>query len=446
MLLTCCVLSRVLALDLDGPPALEPQAWNIHVQNTDVVQGYPGFSARYSGQNSLPTGGQVRESISLDLTSGVRLWPGAQACLDAMMWQGFGINNTLGAAGFPNGEAFRLGTSVPNGAITRLFVRQTFGFGGGVDSVPDAPLTLAGTQDASRLTLTLGRFSAKDVFDNNAYANDPRTQFMNWALMANQAWDYPADSIGYTTGMTAEWKQSAWTVRSGVFQLPSVSNGLTYENRFLKWPYDGAAASGPILESWGTVVELEHRHVVGDHPGAVRLLAYLNRADMGSYAAAVDALTRPADLVATRDYRHKFGFGLNLEQEVSANVGLFSRLGWSDGRNEAWVFSDVDYSVTSGVSLRGGAWGRPDDTLGCAGVLNGLSGDHRAFFKAGGRGILSGDGDLAYGWEKILETYYSVGLWKSVSTSLDYQFIADPAFNRDRGPVHVFAARLHWQF
>lgn len=445
-LLTCVALSWVSVRAADDSSPVEPQAWNFHAQNTDVVQGYPGFSARYSGANSLPTGGQTRESVSFDLTAGVRLWPGAQAFVDAMMWQGFGINNTLGAAGFPNGEAFRLGTAVPNGAITRLFVRQTFGFGGGRESMPDAPLSLAGTEDISRLTVTLGRFSAKDVFDNNAYANDPRTQFMNWALMANQAWDYPADAIGYITGLTTEWKKGDWTLRGGLFQMPSVSNGLTYENRFLKWPYDGAASSGPILESWGSVVEFEHRHVLGGHPGAVRLLAYLNRANLGSYSSAVEASTRPADLVATRDYRHKFGFGLNLEQEVSANVGVFSRLGWSDGRNESWVFSDVDATVTSGVSIRGGAWGRPDDTFGCAGVLNGLSGDHRAFFKAGGRGILSGDGDLSYGWEKILETYYSFGLWKSVSASLDYQFIADPAFNRDRGPVHVFAARLHWQF
>lgn len=443
--LVCVVLSPVLARDLDGSSPVESQAWNLHVQNTDVVQGYPGFPARYSGPNSLPTGGQVRQSISLNVTAGLRLWPGAQACIDGMMWQGFGLNNTLGVAGFPNGEAFRLGTAVPNGAITRLFVRQTFGLGGVEESVPDAPLTLAGTQEASRLTVTLGRFNAKDVFDNNAYANDPRTQFMNWALMANEAWDYPADAIGYTTGMAAEWTQAAWALRGGLFQLPSVSNGLTYENRFLKWPYDGAAASGPILESWGSVVELEHRHVLREHPGAVRFLAYLNRAHMGSYSAAVDAATRPPDIVATRDYRHKFGFGLNVEQELAANVGFFSRLGWSDGRNEAWVFSDVDYTLTSGVSIRGESWGRPEDTLGCAGILNGLSGDHQAFFKAGGRGILSGDGTLTYGWEKILETYYSLGLWKSLSTSLDYQFIAAPAFNRDRGPVHVVAARLHWQ-
>lgn len=435
-----------MAQDLANDSTDGEQDWNIHVQNTDVVQGYPGFHAGYSGPNSLPAGGQARQSVSLDVTAGLRLWPGAQACIDAMMWQGFGLNNTLGVAGFPNGEAFRMGSAVPNGAITRLFVRQTFGLGGEQESLPDAPLTLAGTHDASRLTFTLGRFSAKDVFDNNAYANDPRTQFMNWALMANEAWDYPADAIGYTTGLAVEWNQDAWTLRGGVFQLPSVSNGLTYENRFLKWPYDGAAASGPILESWGSVVELEHRHSLGSHPGAVRLLGYLNRANMGSYEVAVDATTRPADIVATREYRHKFGFGLNVEQELAANVGFFSRLGWSDGRNESWVFSDVDYTATSGVSIQGEAWGRPHDTFGCAGVFNGLSRDHRAFFGAGGLGILSGDGNLTYGWEKIFETYYSFALWKSVYASLDYQFVSNPAFNRDRGAAHILGARLHWYF
>ena len=161
----------------------------IHI--SDIVQGYPGFSANYSGPNSLPDGGQTRETVSLDLMAGVRLWSGAEAHIDGLMWQGFGLADTLGVEGFPNGEAFRLGTGVPNANIPRLFIRQTIGFGGEQEDVADDALDLAGKQDVSRLTLTLGKFSAKDIFDNNAYANDPRTQFMNWAFMANEAWDYP---------------------------------------------------------------------------------------------------------------------------------------------------------------------------------------------------------------------------------------------------------------
>ena len=429
----------------NNPEAAE-QKWNFHIQNTDIVQGYPGFSAGYSGPISLPDGGETRESVSLDLMAGVRLWSGAEAHIDGMMWQGFGVNNTLGVDGFPNGEAFRLGTAVPNGTITRLFIRQTFGLGGEQEDVADDDFKLAGKQDVSRLTFTLGRFSAKDIFDNNAYANDPRTQFMNWALMANQAWDYPADAIGYTTGIAVELNQPKWTLRYGFFQMPRVANSLTADDRLLKWPYDGSAQDGPLLQAWGMVTELERRYSIYDHPGTIRLLAYLNRANMGSYADAVNSPVRPANILNSETFRYKYGFGLNLEQELFKDVGFFSRLGWSDGHTEAWVFSDVDYTANAGLSVKGAAWHRPDDTFGLAGVLNGLSHVHQEFFEAGGVGILAGDGQLDYGWEKIIETYYDFKVWKSVHVSVDYQFITDPAFNQARGPVSFFGGRLHWEF
>ncbi|HEX4349508.1 MAG TPA: carbohydrate porin [Verrucomicrobiae bacterium] len=422
------------------------QNWNFHVQNTDIIQGYPGFSSKYSGPNSLPSGGETRESVSLDLMAGVRLWHGAEAHIDGMMWQGFGVNNTLGVDGFPNGEAFRLGTEAPNGTITRLFIRQTIGLGGEREEVTDDDLTLAGKQDVSRLTFTLGRFSAKDIFDNNAYANDPRTQFMNWALMANEAWDYPADAIGYTTGLAVELNQPKWTLRYGFFQMPRVANSLTADDRVLTWPFDDAAQDGPLLEDWGMVTELERRYSIKDHPGAIRLLAYLNRANMGSYADAVNSSVRPANILNSETFRYKYGFGLNLEQEIFKDVGFFSRLGWSDGHTEAWVFSDVDYSASAGISIKGSAWQRPDDTFGLAGVLNGLSKVHQEYFEAGGIGILAGDGNLDYGWEKIIETYYDFKVWKAVHVSVDYQFITDPAFNQARGPVSFFGGRLHWEF
>jgi high affinity Mn2+ porin len=433
-------------LSTSAPATNARQNWNFHVQNTDIVQGYPGFGANYSGPNSLPSGGETRESVSLDLMAGVRLWPGAEAHVDGMMWQGSGLNDTLGVEGFPNGEAFRLGTSVPNGTISRLFIRQTIGLGGEQEDVADDQFTLAGKQDISRVTITLGRFSAKDIFDNNAYANDPRTQFLNWALMANEAWDYPADAIGYTTGIAIEWNQPKWTLRYGFFQLPRYANSLTAEDRLLKWPFEDSAQDTPVLESWGMVTEFERRFTLNAHPGAVRLLAFVNRANMGSYQDAVDDPVRPADINAVEKFSYKYGFGLNAEQEIFKNIGVFSRLGWSDGHTQGWVFSDVDYTATAGVSFKGEAWRRPDDTFGFAGVLSGISKSHQEFFEAGGVGILAGDGQLNYGWEKILETYYDFKIWKTIHSSLDYQFISDPAFNQDRGPVSVFAARVHWEF
>ena len=423
------------------PPVLEkstdPQSqnWNIHGQNTDIVQGYPGFPAQYSGPNSLPPGGQTRETVSLDVLAGIRLWPGAEAHIDGLMWQGYGVANAVGVDGFPNGEAFRVGTQVPNVNIPRLFIRQTISLGGDTEAIADDALDLASQADISRITLTLGKFSAKDIFDNNAYANDPRTQFMNWALMANEAWDYPGDALGYITGLAAELNQPSWTVRYGFFQMPESSNGT--------------AIDGHVLEAWGMVTELERRYNWRSHPGTLRFLAFLNHAHMGSYQEATDLAIntgQPADIEATREYRYKYGFGLNWEQEIVKNVGAFSRIGWSDGQNEAWVFSDVDRTATLGLSVKGEAWHRPDDTIGLAGVANGLSQVHQEFFAAGGMGILAGDGGLNYSWEKILETYYDCQLWKTLHASLDYQFINDPAFNSARGPVSVFGARIHWEF
>ncbi len=196
------------------------------------------------------------------------------------------------------------------------------------------------------------------------------------------------------------------------------------------------------------VTEFERRYSVNAHPGVIRLLAYVNRANMGSYQDAVNDPTRPADITASAAFRYKYGFGINLEQEIAKNIGVFSRVGWSDGHSQAWVFSDVDYTATAGLSVKGESWHRPDDTFGMAGVLNGISKSHQRVFAAeAALGILAGDGNLSYGWEKILETYYDFQVTeKTIHTSLDYQFIDDPAFNRDRGPVSVFGARLHWEF
>jgi high affinity Mn2+ porin len=419
---------------LDGQQQKETtqQFWNWHVQNTAILQGDPAFPAQYSGPNSLDSRGEIQETVSLDLYAGVRLWRGAEAHVDGLMWQGFGLSTTHGVESFPNGEAFRLGTWVPNVTFARLFIRQTIGFGGEQESVDDGPLQLAGKQDISRLTITVGKMSAKDIFDNNAYANAPRTQFMGWALMANEAWDYPADSLGFETGIALELNQPTWSLRYGFFQMPSTANGMAQDDHY--------------LEAWGMMGELERRFAVNEHPGAVRFLAFLNSADMGSYQEAVDSPVRPADIEATRAYRYKYGFGLNVEQEIVSNIGAFARLGWSDGHTEAWVFSDVDHTATLGVSIKGAFWDRPNDTYGLAGVLNGITPIHQQFFQAQGLGILAGDGALNYGWEKVLETYYDFQIWNTLHGALDYQFVSNPAFNRDRGPASIFAARLHWSF
>ena len=422
----------VSAAEAQKPADVAPQDWNWHAQNTDIVQYHPGFPAKYSGPNSLSPANEVRETVSLDLLAGARLWQGGEFHVDGLMWQGFGFSKTLGVEAFPNAEGFRLGTKVPNVVFSRVFVRQTIGLGGEEETVADDELHLAGKQDVSRITLTMGKFSTKDIFDNNAYANDPRTQFMNWGLVANEAWDYPADTLGFITGLAAELNQPQWTARYGFFQVPRSSNG--------------SAEDAAYLRAWAMVTEFEHRHTLNGHPGAVRVLAYVNRAHMGSYQATVDNPALGADITRTREYRYKFGLGLNVEQEVVKGIGAFARLGWSDGRNEAWMYSDVDYAATAGLSINGDFWHRANDTLGVGGIVNGISRSHRDFLAAGGTGILAGDGALNYGLEKAVETYYDFAIWKTIHGAVDYQFVSNPAFNRDRGPVQVFGARLHWEF
>jgi high affinity Mn2+ porin len=304
--------------------------------------------------------------------------------------------------------------------------------GGGTEDIPDGQLQLASRQDVSRLTLSAGKLNAKDYFDTNAYANDPHTQFLNWSLMANGAWDYPADSLGYMPGFVMDLHEQTWSARYGVFQVPRVANGL---------------ASDPhVLQAWGMATEFEHRHEIGEHPGAVRFLAFLNRATMGSYSATLDDPSLGADIKLTERYRYKFGFGLNAEQELSKTVGMFFRLGWNDGKTESWAFTDVDRSLSLGARIKGDRWGRAEDAFGIAGIVNAISSGHSALLAAGGMGILVGDGRLTYDTERILEAYYDIHIWKSVHTAVDYQFIENPGYNRDRGPVSVIAARLHWEF
>ena len=425
-------------------PEAPLQNWNFHMQATTTLQGYPSFYARYSGPNSLATSAEAHETVSLDLYTGLRLWSGAEMHFDVLTWQGFGLNNTLGIDDFPNGEAYKIGTPAPRAGVARLFIRQTFGLGGDKEDVVEDPLTLAGKQDISRVTLTMGRFSCKDIFDNNAYANDQRTQFMNWALTANATWDYPADALGYTTGVAVELNQPRWALRYGFFQITNMRNGFTAEDRYFLWPPEPSGGDGRFWHAWDMVVENEQRYSINGHHGTARILGYVNAGEFGSYSAALYAPNVDIDL--THAERHEFGFGINLEQEITKDIGVFSRLGWNDGINEAWMFTDVNHMGSVGVSVRGEPWHRPDDTFGAAAIISGISLDNQRYLAAGGLGILDGDGALNYAKEKVVETYYQAKLTKHLVGALDYQFVADPAFNSARGPVSVFGMRFHFEF
>jgi high affinity Mn2+ porin len=405
--------------------------WTFHAQTTFIEQMHPGFDAPYSGMNSLDPNEEWKHTISVTLFLGHALWQGASLYYDPEVTQGEGLSDTTGIAGFPNGEGSRASSITPQYDTARLFIRQVINLGGTAVKVEDDQNQVAQMQDESRLTFTLGKFSATDIFDSNSYSHDARTQFLNWALVDDGAWDYPADGKGYTGGFTAEWTLPTRTLRYGIFMEPKVANELPLDDR--------------IDMAYGQAFEWEERYSAGGHSGAIRPLVFWNRAHMGSYQAALDG-PYPPDVTLSREYRSKAGAGLNWEQEVSDGVGLFARAGFDDGRTETWAYTEIDRSVSGGVSVNGKRWGRPDDTLGIAGVANGLSSLHREYLAAGGYGFIVGDGRLNYDPEQIAESYYNWAPVKWLMIALDYQFVENPGYNHDRGPVNVFAVRIHAEY
>jgi high affinity Mn2+ porin len=415
--------------------ASDTKDWSTHFQFTAIDQGYPHFHSPFVGPNSLDPGPRTRETISGTAFLGRRLWEGAELYINPEVNQGFGLSHTLGVAGFPNGEAQKAGFNTPKPNVARLFLRQIFSLGGEKEQVGDDLNQIAGAVDVSRITVTVGKISQPDIFDTNQYAHDPRADFMNWSIWESAAWDYGADQKGYTDGLAVDLNQKNWALRAGWFFVPKVSNSRDLEPRFWK--------------RFSSVIELETRHELWGQPGAMHYLVFANRAFMGKLQEAADLAATtgtPADIVPTRHDRWKAGFALNLEQAVADDVGVFSRFSWNDGRTEIMAFTDIDSSLTLGASLKGTSWGRPLDTVGVAGVINEISKAHRNFFAAGGLGILIGDGRLDYAPEGIIESYYALRIVKAVVLTVDYQFVANPAYDRDRGPVHIFAARFHTQF
>jgi high affinity Mn2+ porin len=414
---------------------------NFHGQATFVWQGYPAIRSPFAGVNSLPGSGLGRETTDVTLYAGMRLWRGAEVWIDPEIDQGFGFANTHGAAGFPSGEAYKIGFAYPYARLQRYFLRQTVDLGGGSEKVEADIHQFAGSQAANRLVLTVGRFATVDIFDTNRYANNPKGDFLNWSLINAGTFDYAGDGWGYTYGAAAEWYQGRWTLRGGIFDLSAT-------------PAGGISPAGgnldPTFRQFQLIGEVEERHDLWGQPGKIKLTGYLSRGAAGHFADAVAlaAMTgQPADINAVRTYTSRPGASLNIEQQVTDTMGVFARAGWADGNVEPWDFTDIDRTVSGGVALSGKQWGRPDDTVGIAGVINNIAGVHQQFLNAGGLGILVGDGQLPHpGLEQIIETYYSYALSASTRVSVDYQFIANPAYNTDRGPVNVFSGRFHWQF
>ena len=411
-----------------------PDWFALHGQATFTLQGTPGFASPYAGPDSL-TPHQRKETIDATLYLGVRPWSGGELWINPEIDQGFGLSNTLGVAGFPSAEAYKVGKKHPYTRLQRLFFRQTIDLGGDVQKVEGAQNQFAAGPTTDRLVLTIGKFGVGDVFDTNRYAHDPRGDFLNWSIVDAGMFDYAADAWGYSTGVALEYYRGPWTLRLGAFNLSKIPNGEVLERGFGQYQLVG---------------ELEHRHGIGDHEGAIRVTVFRNRGQFGRFddALALAAETGGApDTALVRRRQTRVGGFVNVEQAIAGNVGLFARAGWVDGQIEPYDFTDIDRTFSAGLSLDGALWGRKGDTIGIAGVTNEISDVHKRYLDAGGIGVLVGDGQLPHpGAERIGEIYYAWRPWTPLAVTLDYQIVGNPGYNRDRGPAHVFGLRMHGQF
>ena len=417
----------------DGTPAIATD-YAVHGQMTYTEQESGDFPVPYRGPNSLSPG-QGRQTFDATLYLGLRLGANGELWINPEIDQGYGLDNTLGAAGFPSGEAYKVGRKKPYLRLQRLFVRETLSLDGDREEVGDSINQLHGRRSTDRVIVTAGKISVGDIFDVNQYAHDPRNDFLNWSVIDSGPFDYAADAWGYTVGAAVEWYRRDWTLRGGLYDLSTVPNSEHLQPGFHQFQW---------------ITELERRYVLQDQAGKLALTVYQSHGDMALLRDAVAAgvaAGRPPDPALTRHYRTRTGASLNLEQGLAANLGIFARLGAGSGNVEAYEFTDIDRSALIGLSAKGAAWRRANDSAGIAAVHNRISADRERYLAAGGLGILVGDGRLPNaGPEQILETFYNWGPVSGVNLTLDYQRIAHPAYNRDRGPASVFAVRAHYQF
>ncbi|MBI3480456.1 MAG: carbohydrate porin [Nitrosomonadales bacterium] len=410
--------------------------WNAKFQTTYIWQHKPGFSSAYSGANSLSPDAENSYTFTTDAFLGVRIAPGSELYLVPEVTQGVALSNLSGLGGFTNGEITRASGTDPVVYRQQLFLRQTWGLGGVRLNNESAMNQLAGAMDSNRFVLTLGNFSTLNIFDNNAYAHDPRTQFMNWSNMTHASYDYAADARGFGWGIAGEWYRDEWVLRFARMTGPRDPNMLQLDYQF--------------FQHYGDQLEIEHSHELAGQPGKVRLLAWRNRAILANYRDAINyglASATAPDIFKVR-YREqiKYGLGIDIEQAINDNLGAFLRAMQSDGHTETLAFTEVDSSIAAGLSLKGTGWGRTQDTVGLSLIGNGLSQDRRDYLQAGGISFFIGDGKLSYRPETIIESYYSWSMTKHAWLTADYQHIANPAYNADRGPVEIFGMRLHFEY
>jgi len=404
--------------------------WNV------IGQGHWRFHSPYAGANSFPDRREFDVSSVETLYSGVRLAPSTELLFDVESAGGKGIGQALGLAGYTNLDVVRNPELGAAPYVARLLIHQTVALGDAREDQDAGFLGFARSRPTRRLEFYAGRFSVVDFLDLNVAGSDSHLQFANWTVDNNGAFDYAADTRGYTYGVEAEYDDPVWSVKFVEALMPKVANGIDFDLQLSK------ARAENLEVGWRYA---RHRQ------GMLRFLAYRNHGRMGSYAEALAAVAAGREMVPdVTAHRHpgsiKYGYGLNWEQQGLGPVRLFARTGWNEGAHESFVYTEVDNTVQAGGDVAGTGWGRGRDRMGVALVSNGISQLHRAYLAAGGLGFLLGDGRLNYGRENILESYYTAHVYRGLFLSADVQVIGRPGYNRDRGPLLVPAARLHLDF
>jgi len=436
LLLLLPMIAAAQSSDTTSPASDPHENWNLYYQATSIGDRHGTFTSPYEGPLSLHDVSERDVSITTTLFFGLRLGQGTQLVFDPEIAGGRGFSGVNGFANPPNGELPRVASATPKPYLARLYISHDFGFGDTVEHFESDENQLAGERPMTRFTITAGRFSNTDFFDGNNYTHDPRTQFQAWGLMYNGAWDYPADTRGYTWGIVNEFHTRNWSFRYGVTAEPTVANGGRFDRR--------------LFTDQGQTFEEERRYSVGSHAGAVRWLQYLNRTRSGSYVEAVklaqETGTTPVVQAIRRPGTLKYGTGVSFDQELTGDVGVFARLGWNDGKTEDFAFTAIDRLAEGGVSVKGTRWKRKDDVVATAFAAAGISGVHAVYLAMGGLDFLIGDGKLNYAPEYLWESYYSAHVVHGLTATFDVQHYNNPAFNHDRGPVWIESVRLHIEF
>jgi high affinity Mn2+ porin len=429
----CVLAGFAAAMALRAQTPTVDEKWNLYFQETSIGQYHPSLASPYASTLSLASHSEAEASLTSTLFFGWQVARNTQFYFDPELAGGRGFSGTNGIANFPNGEMPRVTVATPKPYVARLYVTHDFGFGDERQSFDSEENQLAGSRPVTRYSITVGRFSVTDFFDNNRYSHDPRTQFMGWAVMYNGAWDYAADTRGYTWGWVHELHTRRWSLRYGSAAMPLTANGIRFDRR--------------ILRDRSDMFEWEVRVHPRGHDGTVRVLSYLNHASAGTYADAIRLAERTGatpDVTATRRVGTlKYGFGVSADQEIVKGVGVFGRVGWNDGKTESFVFTAIDRLTTLGVSVDGARWKRPHDTAAAELTMSGLAAVHAQYLALGGSDFLIGDGKLRYGREVVWESYYSARIFPWLFATVDAQRVTNPAYNRDRGPVWVGTLRLH---